>query len=295
MFKKIFVGLLLTILVAAAATGIYQYSQTASAQAGTTQPGTGTTANLTAQSSGQGYRGGQANTTEDLTGQNEIQPQAQSQAQLQEHVIPTGGELSSAEAADLVYMLEEEKLARDVYTALYSTWGLPVFQNIAASEQAHMDAVQSLVDGYGLEVPSLEVAGTFNNLDLQKLYTDLIARGSQSIAEAIQVGGAIEEIDILDLQKSLAETDNADIQQVFNNLLRGSENHLRAFANNLMTQTGETYAPQYMTAEQYQALVSAAGNGNGAGGFGQQGGQGGQNGRGGRGGQGGQGIGGSQP
>lgn len=292
MFKKIFVGLLLTILVAAAATGIYQYTQTASAQAGTTQPETGTTANLAAQSSGQEYRGGQANTTEDLTGQEELLPREQTQ----EHIIPSGGELSSAEAADLVYMLEEEKLARDVYTALYSTWGLPVFQNIAASEQAHMDAVKSLVDGYDLEVPALEVAGTFNNLDLQKLYTDLIARGSQSIAEAIQVGGAIEEIDILDLQKSLAETDNPDIQQVFNNLLRGSQNHLRAFANTLMTQTGETYAPQYMNAEQYQALASTAGSGNGAGGFGQQqGGQGGQNGRGGQGGQGGQGIGGSQP
>jgi len=291
MYKKIFVGLLLTILVAAAATGIYQYTQTASAQAGTTQPETGTTANLTAQSSGQGYRAGQANTTEDLTGQEEALPREQTQ----EHIIPTGGELSSAEAADLVYMLEEEKLARDVYTALYSTWGLPVFQNIAASEQAHMDAVKSLVDGYGLEVPALEVAGTFNNLDLQKLYTDLIARGSQSIAEAIQVGGAIEEIDILDLQKSLAETDNPDIQQVFNNLLRGSQNHLRAFANTLITQTGETYAPQYMSAEQYQALVSTAGSGNGAGGFGQQGGQGGQNGRGGQGGQGRQGVGGSQP
>ncbi len=66
MFKKIFVGLLLTILVAAAATGLYQYTQTASAQAGTTQPETGTTANLAAQSSGQGYRGGQASTAEDL-------------------------------------------------------------------------------------------------------------------------------------------------------------------------------------------------------------------------------------
>ncbi len=297
MFKKIFVGLLLTILVAAAATGIYQYTQTASAQAGTTQPEVESTANLPIQGNGQGYRGGQANTAENMTGQSAVLPQAQTQ----EHVLPAGGDLSPAEAEDLLYMLEEEKLARDVYNVLYSTWGLPVFQNIAASEQAHMDSVKMLVDTYDLEAPALDQAGIFNNPDLQTLYTDLVARGSQSIADAIKVGGAIEEIDILDLQKSLAEIDNADIQQVFNNLLRGSQNHLGAFANNLMTQTGETYAPQYMTTEQYQALVSAAGNGNGAGGNGQRRGQGGQysgGGQGGRAGQGGgagQGAGGSNP
>lgn len=297
MFKKIFVGLLLTILVAAAATGIYQYTQTASAQAGADQPEAEVAEILPGQGNGQGYRGGQVNTVENSSGQNQVF----SQAQTQEHVLPASGELSSAEAEDLLYMLEEEKLARDVYNVLYSTWGLPVFQNIAASEQAHMDSVKMLVDTYDLEAPALDQAGTFNNPDLQKLYTDLVALGSQSIADAIKVGGAIEEIDILDLQKSLAETDNADIQQVFNNLLRGSQNHLGAFANNLMTQTGETYVPQYMTTEQYQALVSAAGNGNGAGGNGQrrgQGGQyggGGQGGRGAGGGQGGQGAGGGQP
>ena len=47
------------------------------------------------------------------------------------------------------------------------------------------------------------------------------------------MGAAIEEIDILDLQERLAQTDNADIQQVFNNLLNGSYNHLRAFVSTL--------------------------------------------------------------
>ena len=39
------------------------------------------------------------------------------------------------------------------------------------------------------------------------------ARGSQSLAEALKVGAAIEEIDILDLEKSLAQDDNADIHR----------------------------------------------------------------------------------
>ena len=90
----------------------------------------------------------------------------------------------------------------------------------------------------------------------------------------------MEEIDILDLQSRLALTDNADIQQVFNNLLRGSENHLRAFAKALLNQTGETYVPQYLTPEAYAAILAGTagnyGNGRGGQGGGGRGGRGGQ-------------------
>ena len=37
--------------------------------------------------------------------------------------------LSDAEAATLVFMREEEKLARDVYITLYDQWEHPVFNN----------------------------------------------------------------------------------------------------------------------------------------------------------------------
>jgi hypothetical protein len=65
------------------------------------------------------------------------------------------------------------------------------------------------------------------------------------------------------LQERLAQTDNADIRQVFNNLLGGSYNHLQAFASTLNTQTGETYQPQHLSPEAYQAISNAnTGNGN---------------------------------
>lgn len=185
-------------------------------------------------------------------------------------------------------MVEEEKMARDVYNALYATWGSTTFQTIAASEQTHMDSIKNLLTVYGLTDPSSSQAGVFSNPDLQALYDQLIVRGSQSLAEAFKVGGAIEEIDILDLQERLAQTDNADIQQVFNNLLKGSGNHLRAFANALQMQTGEVYQPQYLSAEAYQAILSATsgGYGNSGGGQGQGGsGGGGQGGGGWRGGR----------
>jgi hypothetical protein len=190
------------------------------------------------------------------------------------------GDLSQDEAAALLFMIEEEKLARDVYNALYSVWGLSTFQSIALSEQAHIDSLAVLLDRYGLTSPVQAEAGAFTDPELQALYTELVARGSTSLSEAIKAGGAVEEIDILDLQSRLALTDNADIQQVFNNLLRGSENHLRAFAKALLAQTGETYVPQYLTPEAYAAIMAGSagnyGNGRGGQGGGGRGGRGGQ-------------------
>ena len=187
-------------------------------------------------------------------------------------------ELSADEAAALLYMREEEKLARDVYNFLYTTWGQPTFQNIAASEQKHMDEIKLLLDRYGLADPALE-PGQFTNPDLQALYTQLTTQGSLSLADALKVGAAIEEIDILDLQDRLAQTDNADIQQAYNNLMSGSYSHLQAFTSTLLSQTGETYQPQYLSVEEYQAILAGAtsngnqggANGNGQGGNGQGG------------------------
>jgi len=186
-------------------------------------------------------------------------------------IVPVDGTLSADEADALIYMREEEKLARDVYLVLYDQWGLSVFTNIANSEQAHMDAVKMLLDTYGLTDPAdSNAVGVFTNPDLQALYDQLVAQGSQSISDALKVGAAIEEIDILDLEERLAQTDNEDIQLVFENLISGSRNHLRAFTSTLQAQTGEVYQPQYLTQDVYDAIVSTGfgtgGNGRGNGG-----------------------------
>lgn len=171
--------------------------------------------------------------------------------------------LSPAEAAGLQFMREEEKLAHDVYITLYEKWGLTVFKSIAASEQRHTDAVAYLLKRYAISDPAAGNAlGEFTNLDLQALYDKLVAQGSKSIADALKVGAAIEEIDILDLQERMAETTNADILRVYKSLLAGSENHLRAFVTNLKARTGEVYAPQHLSQEAYDAIMAAA-NGRG--------------------------------
>ncbi len=177
-------------------------------------------------------------------------------------VLP-GSELTAAEENALIFMREEEKLARDVYLFLYEKWGLPLFQNIAASEASHMETVAGLLTRYEIADPAAASAGVFSDPELQALYAQLTDQGSQSLGEALKVGAAVEEIDILDLQEALAGVEHADVQQVFNNLLSGSYNHLRAFTSTLSRQTGETYQPQYLSLEAYQTIVDGSSAGSG--------------------------------
>jgi len=170
--------------------------------------------------------------------------------------LPTE-DLSEAETEGLVFMREEEKLARDVYITLYSTWGLRVFDNISNSEQKHTDAIKLLLDKYELTDPVIsDSVGVFTNDVLGGLYTALTVQGDSSLVEALKVGALIEEIDILDLQRELDENvDNEDITYVYDRLLNGSYKHLRAFVRNL-EKNGVIYTPVKLSEEQYQAIIS---------------------------------------
>ena len=165
--------------------------------------------------------------------------------------------LSEEETAGLMYMREEEKLARDVYIYLYDLYSLPIFNNIPKSEQRHMDAIKVLLDKYKLEDPVAEdVPGTFKNPDLQELYNKLIEAGKVNRVEALKVGALIEETDILDLQEQIDEKiDNKDITQVYTSLLNGSYNHLKAFTRVLKV-NGVTYEPVLMEKEDFDSIVS---------------------------------------
>ena len=174
--------------------------------------------------------------------------------------------LNDGEIFGIVFMREEEKLARDVYLQLAELWGMNIFGNIASSEDTHMGAVLTLIEMAGADDPVDGLGqGEFLNQDLQGLYYDLVARGEQSLAEALLVGAAIEEIDILDLQEYLAETDDVYIREVYQNLLKGSINHLNSFVRTYERQTGEEYQPQFLSEEALQELLSTAFQGGGQG------------------------------
>ncbi len=164
--------------------------------------------------------------------------------------------LSEIEIQGIEYMREEEKLARDVYEYLYGVWGQRTFSNIEKAEVTHMNAVKALIEKYGLKDPaSDEPAGKFSDSHLQELYDQLTTMGNKSLIDALKVGALIEETDIEDLEKYIANTDNEDVKFVYENLLKGSENHLRAFVRVLETQ-GVNYQPQILSQSQFDAIIS---------------------------------------
>ena len=169
-------------------------------------------------------------------------------------------ELADLEVASLIFMREEEKLARDIYIEFFEIYpDAQIFSRISDSEQKHMDAVLALLDKYGIEDPVVDegAIGIFANTDLQSLYNSLLSQGEESLIEALTVGATIEEIDIIDLMALLENTvDNEDITLVYSNLLKGSRNHLRMFVQNLSV-NGVTYEPTYLDVTLFDSIISS--------------------------------------
>ncbi len=164
--------------------------------------------------------------------------------------------LSEEEKAGLLFMREEEKLARDVYLALFDVWSRNIFENIAESEDTHTGSIKLLIDKYSLSDPFIDERGIFNNSVLQGLYDSLVGNGSKSYLDAVMVGAEIEELDIKDIKTYLNQSDNADIEIVYENLLMGSRNHLRSFVSNIEKEDAE-YDPVHITEEEFLAIINS--------------------------------------
>ena len=137
--------------------------------------------------------------------------------------------LTEDEISTLLWMREEEKVARDVYIAMNEKWNAKIFARIAASEQKHCDAIAKKLARYGIEDPTPTEIGEFSVAELQAMYDTLMVQGNVSYLEALKVGVAIEEEDIEDLEAAIEETDAVPLEITYVHLLNGSENHLASF------------------------------------------------------------------
>ena len=166
------------------------------------------------------------------------------------------GSLSELEVESLLFMREEEKLARDVYRSL-DGYGNP-FVNIQGSEQNHMDALLGLLDAYGLADPVVsDEVGSFANQELKALYVKLVEQGEPSELAALSVGCTIEELDIRDIERAKEDVTHDDVIATYDLLLLGSRNHLRAFYGKLK-QRGGSYTPQYIDQTEFDAIVNSS-------------------------------------
>ena len=167
----------------------------------------------------------------------------------------TNQSLSEDDKSALLFMLEEEKLARDTYIYLNDLWAINQFNNIKDSEQTHMNLVEDLLIQNNIEY-SIEPVGEFQNQTLQNFYDQFVIDGAISSSNAMQIGATIEDVDIKDLQDFLDITTHLDLVAVFESLQCGSRNHLRSFIQGIENR-GETYAPQFLTQEEFDAIIAS--------------------------------------
>jgi len=164
-------------------------------------------------------------------------------------------QLTAAELEMLNYMMEEEKLAYDVYVTLFDMYGTTIFNTISKSETLHIEAVNKLLTKYNITNTASATIGVYTNEHLQELFDALVDLGSRSLVDALTVGATIEDVDIYDLENYLENTGNENIISVFNYLNCGSRNHLRGFLFQLDAQGGD-YIPQFITQERYDEIVN---------------------------------------
>lgn len=138
--------------------------------------------------------------------------------------------LNADAAAGLIYMIQEEKMARDLYDAFADQTGSVVFDRIAVSEQKHMDSLLLVAQKAGIDVSSVSTTvGVFTNTAIQGLYNTLLAQGSVSLDAAYDVGVLVEQTDIADLAHYTADSTIGIVGTVYANLENGSDHHLAAF------------------------------------------------------------------
>lgn len=167
--------------------------------------------------------------------------------------------LTTEESDAILYMREEEKLARDVYEFLYAKYNVNPFGNIRFSEQTHMDRMKTLISTYNLIDPvekNGDQPGVFVNPVMQNYYNELSVAGNPSLTEALKVGAKIEELDIKDLEDRKKLTKQTDILSAFDFLIMASENHLRAFVRRMKMQ-GINYEPIILSKEDFDKIIAS--------------------------------------
>lgn len=192
---------------------------------------------------------------------------------------PAPEALDYNEETHLVFMREEEKLARDVYITLGGLYPeYTVFGSIVGSEQNHTDTMKDKLEQFNIPDPSTDdTVGVFTGSDYGWYFTEkyilLTNWGAESALAALYVGAFIEELDmhdivlcpdvIVEIDNGVGEdecgmlyTDAAALIASYDNLVEGSKNHLRAYVKNIETFIGAgNYQAQYLTQEEVDEIL----------------------------------------
>jgi hypothetical protein len=164
---------------------------------------------------------------------------------------------TATEKAAVLYAREQQKLARDLYQTLGTKWSAAILQSTAQAEQKHMDTVKSLIDGLGLTDPAQPSPGQFTDPVFQKLYGQLLDRGSTSLVNALNAAAYLEEMEIRDTRGFVEDANRLDIIRGLGSIATSEPTHLRVFVAELKKQ-GVDYQPQLLSQSDYDRIMKPA-------------------------------------
>lgn len=169
--------------------------------------------------------------------------------------FPMAPSLLATEREGLLWMREDERLARDVYVALARRWGTGPFAAMAGAKETHIEAVRLLIDRYGVGDPEpATMAGRYADPAIGLLHQELVTTGSASFVDGLKVGARIEERTIVDLLARASA--HPDFAMVYAELERASRNHLRALVHQI-ERDGAHYAPTRLAQSVYDRIIGS--------------------------------------
>jgi hypothetical protein len=185
------------------------------------------------------------------------------------------------EQTHLVFICEEEKLARDVYRVLGRRFPeIASFAVMAENKEASNCAVHELLQKYRVSIPQVNRnVGVFSWGIYGRYFTEkymvLTGQGSSSPLNALYVAAFIEELNIQDINQcpkaivdinngineasacGIKYTDNPDLQGMYEDLLDESREHLRLLVKDIEQLLGSgNYQAQVLHQEEVEAIIS---------------------------------------
>jgi hypothetical protein len=166
----------------------------------------------------------------------------------------------------IMWMHEQEKLAKDLYLSFDGNWDQPTFASIAAKKRHHMDEMMAMIDYYDAD-PLFEQdeIGVFGDSRHSDVFIAQLARGQTSLINAYLAAAYVEEWNIQEYRNDIEAIDLgqcapceplAPLRATYVKLLAGDIEHLRTLLSHL-TGLGYTYTAQLLS----QAEVDVIGEG----------------------------------
>lgn len=185
------------------------------------------------------------------------------------------------EQTHLVFICEEEKLARDVYHLFSRRFPeLGVFAELEAAKESGRCTVEELLRRYRVSIPRVnDNVGVFSWGIYGRHFTEkflvLSNQGSLNPLSALYAGAFIEELNIIDINQcpkvivdvdngindasacGMKYTDNPAIRAAYDELLAESRRHLQILVNNIEQRTGPgSYRAQLLQPEDLASIVA---------------------------------------